>query len=949
MNFKHKIFVFLFALFLAPSVFAEELSVVANVNIFEAKIVSVQENNYNVSFKIINGLGSQPDVRYSVRLTQDKDSSQYIIDEKIYSEILSLNENSVVERNIKYQAPNIFSGDYKMWLIGSNSSGRMLGAAFLGKVNLKASAQSVQILPESCYLTVSGEKEGLRYTLDQGVDILPTENLSISCGVINNSQKTITAVPQFQTYRRNVYGEKVSENSLDIVTTLKPSENKSVTFVLPVEKIPQAYDIKLNLNDKANNISSNSIIIHYVLRGGSATIQNVVIDKDKYKKGDIAHVSLSFSESAENFPGSRLGDDKDGKLTADFKLADGNGISCSENIINKLLNDANEKINIPVTKDCLNPKLSAIIKGSDGNILDKKDFSFISTTEIVAPSFNVILILGYLYYLIFAVAFILLVKIVWALIKKYKKTPLNIVIFLVLVSGIFLFSERDVHAVAWDDSGYCGSSSYSGVTGSLNLDKYERKPVCEVIMQSSWGYSLDIGYFLCDDAEEIKNKIMSLNPLNEQYWNSWDMSSFLFQQGKDGFTTAFSANITNTLPPDSVYVRTAIVRRGLFGNISSTEEKYYISGPVGYIYSSSNPIYFPGETITMTSTGSAWAGCGGNNPVTSVTIKASMDGDPSTERTLSGSWNLGEYIAKAPNIAGEHYILVTIHWVEKKGCTFDKIVKVPFIVASLDTVIEGPIRTLNPADSIYRFSTPGYDGLRQYEISCSHSSNSDEAFKRRVIKPYPDATNWSYDSRPYNQSESCGSASQDGTPFYLWGRTCITGGICGNPTSKLLGVVETGIPVAGSCNYSYSDYGACLKYTSEMLKMMKMSYVPPGNYHFRSVISSSPVGCTGSPKELMASCTMNTNVPLQPPISPTLLDRGLRIREGNNTVKIGVVPDDPTNQNYPLKIRIQGVTYEIVWTSDLNAPNASKFIVKDKNGKHALVKTDSLNTSNPPL
>lgn len=66
-----------------------------------------------------------------------------------------------------------------------------------------------------------------------------------------------------------------------------------ISFILPKALEPQAYDVKVALKSSEN--TSNPIIIHYVLQGISATIQNLSLDKDFYNKGDTATLSFFWS------------------------------------------------------------------------------------------------------------------------------------------------------------------------------------------------------------------------------------------------------------------------------------------------------------------------------------------------------------------------------------------------------------------------------------------------------------------------------------------------------------------------------------------------------------------------------------------------------------------------------------------------------------------------------
>lgn len=93
--FKIFFFAFIFSgigLFLDNSALAQEnveikldkskMKTVATVNIYDAKIVSQDNNRIKISFDLSNREYVQPDVKYLVQLIrEDKDANQLIIDE----------------------------------------------------------------------------------------------------------------------------------------------------------------------------------------------------------------------------------------------------------------------------------------------------------------------------------------------------------------------------------------------------------------------------------------------------------------------------------------------------------------------------------------------------------------------------------------------------------------------------------------------------------------------------------------------------------------------------------------------------------------------------------------------------------------------------------------------------------------------------------------------------
>jgi len=349
---------------------------VATVNIYDAQIASQDNNNIKLTFDLSNREQTQPDIRYAVQLIKQDKESQIQMDEKIYPEIINLNENQTIKKEITYLAPQYLNGEYQIWLIAKNQNGLTLAMANPGKITLTGDNQYVEILNETCYLKVEGETDDKRYTLVQGVDIKPEEKLIAYCDVTNHADKPLTFTPQFQTNHRTTFGQTVkADNEIQPTLTLNPNEKKQLYFNLPKPEKPQAYDATLTLQNSQNQAVSNQATFHYVLTGLSATIQNLRLDKDYYQKDTTAKASFFWSASADNFPDSRLGKTDNGKMLINLSIKNQKNETCST--LQKELdqNSAAADYDLPIAIDCPNPNITVSIQDEKGNVLDQKEYA----------------------------------------------------------------------------------------------------------------------------------------------------------------------------------------------------------------------------------------------------------------------------------------------------------------------------------------------------------------------------------------------------------------------------------------------------------------------------------------------------------------------------------------------------------------------------------------------
>ena len=464
----------LVSILVAPAIFAEgELTtgntktensnavITSTVNIEEWRILSQDNNNFKISFDLTNKEGLQSGLKYGVELIGQNDKGQYMADEKVYPENITLYENSRVSKEISYTAPSNLTGDYTLWITVKNTSGFRFGIVFVGKVTLTASAKGVNILPESCSLSIPGVKD--TYTLAEGVSIHVNEHLVLNCRAINSSNKELSVVPFFETTYRTLYGEVVPTSGGDVTPIIfKAGEEKSIAIALPKALAPQAYDVQTSLKEGEN--TSNIIVTHYVLGGVSATIQNVYLDKDYYQKGDIANLSFIWSSNADNFPGSRTNTSSI-KPTIIAEITNSKGKLCAPTL-NQLMPEnlsPNVEIPITITSLCKNPQVIVSLKDSNDNILSEQNFSI----ETQSKSTNSIKVI---YYVFIILVFLIIIISLFIKNKKNSKTiPFHVLfpfLLLVAIGSMIPFNAKAF--TVGNENGVNAEITISGIQSSYS-------------------------------------------------------------------------------------------------------------------------------------------------------------------------------------------------------------------------------------------------------------------------------------------------------------------------------------------------------------------------------------------------------------------------------------------------------------------------------------------------
>lgn len=364
----------------------------SNVSVQNVTVVSQKGSVFNLSFDIVNSTKALAGIRYSIKLVGETAVGQYIADEYVYPDTLSLSPNNTLKKDILYNAPSGLSGDYTMIINVTNSSGLPLGIGIVGKIKNISTLDTVEILSNTCYLSVPSERENIKYSLSQGIDIAPSEKLALNCSIVNHSKEAVSSVPSYETHYRTLAGEIVTQEKGDTTPiSFGGGETKAISLTLPKALKPQAYDTKVLLS--TNGTFSNFVVVHYVLRGISATVQNFSLDKDYYKNKDTAQISLSWSPSADSFPGNRSGKSSIVNVSLVAKIVNDKQKDCITPINKVLDNTGTVQIAAPIIANCNNPIATLELTDSSGNILDQKILSFESKIQMARSGLKILLII----------------------------------------------------------------------------------------------------------------------------------------------------------------------------------------------------------------------------------------------------------------------------------------------------------------------------------------------------------------------------------------------------------------------------------------------------------------------------------------------------------------------------------------------------------------------------
>ncbi len=458
------VFSALFCLFVCVPVMARAQStttppqaiVLATVNIQNAQITKQDGHAFSISFDLTNREGVQHDVDYSVELIQD-DNGQFVADQNVYLAHLILQEHSSTHQTITYTAPASLDGTYRMFISSKNASGFPFGVAYVKDVTL-VSSSDVRISPHTCYLTVKEDKKSKHYMLTEGVDIAKDETIHLTCVAENTSDHSVSIIPEYQTRFRSEYGDNVPHvgGSQDPIV-LPQHKTTQFTLELPKATKPQAYSVNISFG-ASHGIGS--ILVHYVLRGASATIQNISLDQNRYAAGDTALVSFMWTPSADGFPDSRAGTSSPSVVSFQAILTNRSGAVCGE-LTQSLPPTMVVHAPLSIAVNCLDPHLSLDLRDVHGVSLAR------GVLVVQSP------VRTFWIYLIF-ICIVSMVVLLWFLRKKMRArvmAPMLVMGVIVLLPG---YARGDTVMFPFGQAS--GPAHLAPITFTFNLDKSSYTP-----------------------------------------------------------------------------------------------------------------------------------------------------------------------------------------------------------------------------------------------------------------------------------------------------------------------------------------------------------------------------------------------------------------------------------------------------------------------------------------
>jgi uncharacterized protein (UPF0333 family) len=576
--------------------------VIATTNIYNQKLISQNGNTLKIGFDLSNRENIQPGVKYSVSVLKAGDDSEKwkktVIDEKVYDEKLSLLPNQNLYREIEYSAPDYLSGNFEVWLNSKNDKGLLLALAKIGDINFSGNGQFIEIQENSCSLAIQGEINDKKYSIYQGVDFSVKEKAFLSCQVKNNFTKDINFTPNFAVYYRDIFGEKITEIE-QVAVSIASGEERVLMLEVPKVEKPQAYDSLLSFSDIQGKTISNRIKIHYVIQGLSATFENFLLDKDYYRKGDIAKLTVLWENSSDSFQNARLRRVENDKKTMSIGIFDGEGNICSKSFSAEIGNNQPEPktFEVAIKSECINPQVKATIKDKDGNTLDEANYSIETKNVQDLGNDKMTALVKKFIYVLIVVPIILVVILIF--LRRKNKSFLTGIFILICIFGIFGIKESAfADTLRTYELGNPGNQRYDYTVwlsnGSTNTNQFNPNGLMRAHVSGSY-----IG--MCNNTASSQTVSVQFNTNDENSWRVIINRAGLTGGGSFEFYADYSApsQIKNGY---QAYFFGSVYWNGdwAYSGIGTAYINYNVGcrQPSDYAYWISNNTVSPGEKFT---------------------------------------------------------------------------------------------------------------------------------------------------------------------------------------------------------------------------------------------------------------------------------------------------------------------------------------------------------------
>lgn len=357
---------------------------------------------------------------------------------------LNSGEKKALPFELEY-TPHLKSDDYTLIATVITDMGDHLGTTPPQKVSLNGAGDLITFNSDSCKVIISNKEENPAFA-----PIVQKGGLAEGkCIFTNNSNQPLSLKYNIKYAILNVLAYPKSKKLTNTSTqeiSFTANETKEIRFPLPTDLDPQVYEAYISFIDSAGKSQSPINTFRWTIPGISGRIGGISLDRDYYANGQIAKVTATAAPSMDLFWG-RVGTAfKNPKLSV--SLSNGTNQLCGQlahALPANFSKPENLTLDIPVTKDCLNPQVSIKLLDGDQEVANENTKVITSDSTLKSLKKSPVQLLSFL---IGVPIIFLILLIIWLIKKKGKRVnppmALFIFVFLTAIFALFYFGSKNI-------------------------------------------------------------------------------------------------------------------------------------------------------------------------------------------------------------------------------------------------------------------------------------------------------------------------------------------------------------------------------------------------------------------------------------------------------------------------------------------------------------------------
>ncbi len=317
---------------------------VAEISLANAQMTETSSGTYAISFSLFTVGETQKDIRYVVTLS-DKDGGAIMT--QTFDKEVVLEKNKPLIVNETFIAPKGLTGTYMLYLRALTSAGLPVGNAPLGEIRLK-DAELVRLT--SC---APDQKE---YSQDQILKVL--------CEVREIKKDALSSMENggYVISGKVFYGNEPKE----VQTVLAEIQNGKATLEFRGLSDPGTYTIRTKITERGGTVVGTEQSDLFTVQGVKVVILNALLSKDLYQSGDVAlaTVALRVASVGTTSP-----------LTLSTNISGTKG-ACATEVKQEVGAKTAFQFEMPITVDCINPTLVALVSNDRNTVLASSTVSY---------------------------------------------------------------------------------------------------------------------------------------------------------------------------------------------------------------------------------------------------------------------------------------------------------------------------------------------------------------------------------------------------------------------------------------------------------------------------------------------------------------------------------------------------------------------------------------------